>query len=142
MNLKIKRVMGWVTKGLTKVSGKVFVKVGRKVGIIYTIRRQKSLDKIQGCINKIYFVFSLNRFIKRIEIDNKINNNSININNNKLKMRNKEVILTKLERLEAEIKLVGYNIRTANQDIAYDKVSKVLEDLSDIRTLINTEHQA
>lgn len=57
-------------------------------------------------------------------------------------MRNKEVILTKLERLEAEIKLVGYNVRTANQDLAYEKVGKVLEDLGDIRSLINTEHQA
>ena len=134
MKLKIKQAVSWVSKRLVQWAG--------RVGIIYTIRRQKSLNKIQGCINKIYFVFSLNRFIKRIEIDNKINNNSININNNnKLKMRNKEVILTKLERLEAEIKLVGYNIRTANQDAAYEKVGKVLEDLSDIRTLINTEHQ-
>lgn len=56
-------------------------------------------------------------------------------------MRNKEVVLNKLERLEAEIKLIGYNIRTANQDIAFDKVAKVLEDLGDIRTLLNTEHQ-
>lgn len=135
MKLKIKHVRSWVNKRLVQWAGRVCV--------IYTIRRQKSLNKIQGCINKIYFVFSLNRFIKRIEIDNKINNNSINNNNNnKLKMRNKEVILTKLERLEAEIKLVGYNIRTANQDAAYEKVGKVLEDLSDIRTLINTEYQA
>jgi hypothetical protein len=134
MNLRIKPVVGWVTNQFVELAG--------KVGIIYTIRRRKSLDKIQGCINKIYFVFSLNRFIKRIEIDNRINKKSININNNKLKMRNKEVILTKLERLEAEIKLVGYNVRTANQDVAYEKVGKVLEDLSDIRTLINTEHQA
>ena len=57
-------------------------------------------------------------------------------------MRNKEVILAKLERLEAEIKLVGYNVRIANQDLAYEKVGKVLEDLGDIRSLINTEHQA
>ena len=56
-------------------------------------------------------------------------------------MRTKEVILTKLERLEAEIKLVGYNIRTANHDLAYEKVGSVLEDLGDIRTLLNTERQ-
>ena len=56
-------------------------------------------------------------------------------------MRNKEVVQNKLERLEAEIKLVGYNIRTANSDLAFEKVGKVLEDLADIKTLINTEHQ-
>lgn len=56
-------------------------------------------------------------------------------------MRNKEVVQNKLERLEAEIKLIGYNIRTANQEIAFEKVGKVLEDLSDIKTLLNTESQ-
>ena len=56
-------------------------------------------------------------------------------------MRTKEVVLAKLERLEAEIKLIGYNIRTANQDLAFDKVGGVLESIGDIRTLLNTEHQ-
>jgi hypothetical protein len=56
-------------------------------------------------------------------------------------MRNKDVVQNKLERLEAEIKLIGYNIRTANQELAFDKVGKVLEDLSDIKTLLNTESQ-
>ena len=56
-------------------------------------------------------------------------------------MRNKEVVLNKLERLEAEIKSIGYNIRTANLDVAFDKVGSVLESVGDIKTLLNTEHQ-
>jgi hypothetical protein len=56
-------------------------------------------------------------------------------------MRNKEVVQNKLERLEAEIKLIGYNIRTANHELAFEKVGAVLEALGDIKTLLNTEHQ-
>lgn len=56
-------------------------------------------------------------------------------------MRNKEVVLTKLERLEAEVKIIGYNIHKGDRDTAYEKVSEVLEAIGDIRTLLNTEHQ-
>jgi len=56
-------------------------------------------------------------------------------------MRNKEVVLIKLERLEAEVKIIGYNIHKGDRDAAYEKVSQVLEAISDIRTLLNTEHQ-
>jgi hypothetical protein len=56
-------------------------------------------------------------------------------------MRNKEVVQIKLERLEAEVKLIGYNIHKGDRDKAYEKVTVVLEAIGDIRTLLNTEHQ-
>ena len=56
-------------------------------------------------------------------------------------MGNKQVVLTKLERLEAEVKIIGYNIHKGDRDTAYEKVSEVLEAIGDIRTLLNTEHQ-
>lgn len=56
-------------------------------------------------------------------------------------MRNKDVVQIKLERLEAEVKLIGYNIHKGDRDTAYAKVSEVLEAIGDIRTLLNTEHQ-
>jgi hypothetical protein len=56
-------------------------------------------------------------------------------------MRNKDVVQIKLERLEAEVKNMGYNIHKGDRDTAYEKVSEVLEAIGDIRTLLNTEHQ-
>ena len=56
-------------------------------------------------------------------------------------MRNKDVVQIKLERLEAEVKLIGYNIHKGERDVAYEKVNTVLEAIGDIRTLLNTEHQ-
>jgi hypothetical protein len=56
-------------------------------------------------------------------------------------MRNKEVIERRLERLEGEVKNVGYLIRTQNLDEAFDKISIVLEHAGDIRTFLNGETQ-
>jgi hypothetical protein len=56
-------------------------------------------------------------------------------------MRNKEVVQIKLERLEAEVKNIGYHVHKGNRDDAYTKVQEVLEAIGDIRTLLNTEHQ-
>ena len=61
--------------------------------------------------------------------------------NNLFKMRNKEVVQTKLERLEAEVKLIGYNLHRGERDLAFDKVATILEAIGDIRTLLNTESQ-
>lgn len=50
-------------------------------------------------------------------------------------MRHQEVVLRKLERLEAEIRKVKYNI---NRDLKGDAIRQldiVLEDLADITTL-------
>ena len=56
-------------------------------------------------------------------------------------MRNKDVVQAKLERLEAEVKNIGYYIHRAENDSAYQKVATVLEAIGDIRTLLNTETQ-
>lgn len=89
----------------------------------------------KSCFPKKKFITSLyNKLIFKI-----INN--INLINQINKMRNKEVVQIKLERLEAEVKNIGYNIHKGDRDLAYEKVSLVLEAIGDIRTLLNTEHQ-
>jgi len=56
-------------------------------------------------------------------------------------MRNKNLFQEKLERLEAEVKRIGYFIHRNEKDIAYAKVEELLEKISDMQTLLNTEHQ-
>jgi hypothetical protein len=56
-------------------------------------------------------------------------------------MRNKDLFQQKLERLEAEVKKMGYHIHRNEQAIAYAKVEELLGSISDIQTLLNTEHQ-
>jgi hypothetical protein len=56
-------------------------------------------------------------------------------------MRNKDLFQQKLERFEAEVKKMGYLIHKNEQDVAYDKVEELLEKISDMQTLLNTEHQ-
>ena len=89
----------------------------------------------RSCFPKKKFITSsYNKLIFKL-INNKNLINQIN------KMRNRDVVQIKLERLEAEVKLVGYNIHKGERDIAYEKVTVVLEAIGDIRTLLNTEHQ-
>jgi hypothetical protein len=89
----------------------------------------------RSCFPKINFITSsYNKLIFKI-INNKNLINQIN------KMRNKDVVQIKLERLEAEVKNIGYNIHKGDRDTAYQKVEVVLEAIGDIRTLLNTEHQ-
>jgi len=56
-------------------------------------------------------------------------------------MRNKDLFQQKLERFEAEVKKMGYHIHKNEQAIAYEKVAELLEKISDMQTLLNTEHQ-
>lgn len=56
-------------------------------------------------------------------------------------MRNKDLFEQKLERFEAEVKKMGYNIHKRELDAAYKLVAELLERLGDMRTLLNTEHQ-
>ena len=56
-------------------------------------------------------------------------------------MRNKDLFVQKLERFEAEVKNVGYNIHRNELDIAYGLIEVLLEKIEDLRTLLNTEHQ-
>jgi hypothetical protein len=56
-------------------------------------------------------------------------------------MRNKDLFEQKLERFEAEVKNMGYNIHKQELDTAYSLVETLLEKIGDLRTLLNTEHQ-
>jgi hypothetical protein len=56
-------------------------------------------------------------------------------------MRNKNLFEQKLERFEAEVKNMGYNIHRNELDTAYSLVEVLLEKISDMRTLLNTESQ-
>lgn len=56
-------------------------------------------------------------------------------------MRNKELLEVKMERLTAEVKLIGYHIRRGETDTAYNKVGEVIEKIEDIQTLLRTETQ-
>lgn len=56
-------------------------------------------------------------------------------------MRNKDLFEQKLERFEAEVKNIGYNIHRSELNTAYDLVEVLLEKVGDLRTLLNTEHQ-
>ena len=56
-------------------------------------------------------------------------------------MKTKEAIQTKLERIEAKVKKIGYHIRRNEIDTAYNTIEKVLEYTSDIQTLLNRETQ-
>ena len=56
-------------------------------------------------------------------------------------MRNKEVVQRKLERLVADIKLIGYSFKTNDPSNGYKYIDKTLEDIGDINTLLNTETQ-
>jgi len=56
-------------------------------------------------------------------------------------MRNKEIVENKLEKVNSEIKLIGYHIKRNELDEAFLKVTEVLEKTSDIQTLLNTETQ-
>lgn len=56
-------------------------------------------------------------------------------------MRYKTSVEEKLERLESRLKRIGYNIKSNNRDEAFDEIGKVLEYISEIRTLLNKETQ-
>jgi len=56
-------------------------------------------------------------------------------------MKTKEIIQSKLERVEAKVKKVGYHIRKAEYETAYDMIEKVLDETADIQTYLNRETQ-
>jgi len=61
--------------------------------------------------------------------------------NKSKKMRNKDLFEQKLERFEAEVKNMGYNIHRNELEAAYELVEVLLEKIADLRTLLNTESQ-
>lgn len=56
-------------------------------------------------------------------------------------MKNKISIETILERIEAKVKRIGYNIKRTEYDDAYNLIEVILEDLSNVQTLLNRETQ-
>lgn len=56
-------------------------------------------------------------------------------------MRNKEVIEKNIERIEAQIKKVGYHIKRNESQESFDLIAKILEITSNIQTLLNREVQ-
>lgn len=56
-------------------------------------------------------------------------------------MKTKEVIQTKLERVEAKVKKIGYHIRREEYDTAFNMIEKILDDTADIQTYLNRETQ-
>lgn len=56
-------------------------------------------------------------------------------------MRNKELMETKLERIQSLVKIVGYHIHRDEKEIAYTQVGKVLDLMEEMFTLLRTETQ-
>lgn len=56
-------------------------------------------------------------------------------------MRNKVLFENKLENFESLVKKLGYHIHRNELDAAYTLIETLLEKLSDMQTLLNTESQ-
>jgi len=54
-------------------------------------------------------------------------------------MINKKVIESILERIEARVKKIGYHIKRDELDTGYKSIEVILEDISNIQTLLNRE---
>lgn len=57
-------------------------------------------------------------------------------------MRNKTLIITKLERIESNLKKMNYFIGRNERPDAYKSLDFITEEVSNIKTLLNTETQA
>lgn len=56
-------------------------------------------------------------------------------------MRNKDLITSKIERIESKIKVLNFHLRDNNRDEAYSSINFITELISEIKTLLNTETQ-
>lgn len=56
-------------------------------------------------------------------------------------MRNKDLISTKLDRLESELRKLNYTIGSNDRTTSYSHLNKAKEIISDINTLLNRETQ-
>jgi len=54
-------------------------------------------------------------------------------------MRNKQSVERNLEKLELDLKKMGYYIHSRELDEAYSMVEKLLDTVSNIQTLLNRE---
>ena len=56
-------------------------------------------------------------------------------------MRNKNLITTKLERIESELRKLNFSIGRNEKREAYASIDVTKEHISNIKTLLNTETQ-
>ena len=56
-------------------------------------------------------------------------------------MRNKDLITTKLERIESELRKLNFSIGRNERKGAYASIDATKEHISNIKTLLNTETQ-
>lgn len=56
-------------------------------------------------------------------------------------MRNKTLIITKLERIESNIRNLNFSIGRGERDNSYKSIDTIKEHISNIKTLLNTETQ-
>ncbi len=56
-------------------------------------------------------------------------------------MRNKNLIGSKLERIESKLKVLNFHLRDNNKGEAYSTIKFITELMSEIQTLLNTETQ-
>ncbi len=56
-------------------------------------------------------------------------------------MRNKDLITSKIERIESKIKVLNFHLRDNNRGEAYSSINFITELINEIKTLLNTETQ-
>jgi hypothetical protein len=56
-------------------------------------------------------------------------------------MRNKEVIENNIERIETQVKKIGYHIKRNETQEGFNLIEKILEITANIQTLLNREVQ-
>ena len=56
-------------------------------------------------------------------------------------MRNKDLITTKLERIESKLKVLNFHLGSNDRKEAYDTLDNISDFISQIKTLLNTETQ-
>lgn len=56
-------------------------------------------------------------------------------------MRNKNLVQTKLERIEDLVKSLNFDIGTFDRKTAYETLDRMKKQVEDIQTLLNTESQ-
>jgi len=56
-------------------------------------------------------------------------------------MRNKNLITTKLEKIDSRLRVLNYHIGTNNRPKAYECLDGIKELMSEITTLLNRETQ-
>lgn len=56
-------------------------------------------------------------------------------------MKYRDLVLGKIEKLTAQTKLIGYNIKRQETDTAFNLIKEVLDKIEDIESMIEREPQ-